>query len=80
YCHDRSGTSLYSNSLSDITQDATGNIWLTYRNGMVEKLDIGQNKITYRTDIFTKAVSIKDAYYAITVDKDSDLWFYAPNF
>ncbi|WP_114941456.1 hybrid sensor histidine kinase/response regulator transcription factor [Mucilaginibacter endophyticus] len=80
YCSDRSGASLYSNSLSDITQDATGYIWLTYRNGMVEKLDTRQNKITYRTEIFSKAVSAREAYYAITVDKDNDLWFYAPNF
>lgn len=80
YYHHRSGASLYSNFISDITLDATGNLWLVYRNGIVEMFDIKQNKITYHTEVFNKAVNNKDAYYAITVDKDNDLWFYTPGF
>ncbi|MFC0514745.1 two-component regulator propeller domain-containing protein [Mucilaginibacter angelicae] len=80
YYHHRSGASLHSNLIADISQDATGNIWLAYRDGVVEKLDIKQNRIAYRTDVFSKVASNKDGNYSITVDKDNDLWFYSSNF
>lgn len=75
----RSSTFLYSNLVSDITQDATGNIWIVYRDGVVEKFDVKRKLITYRINIISKAADNKDSYYAITVDKDNDLWLYTPN-
>lgn len=75
----RSHVFLYSNLVSDITQDAAGNIWIVYRNGVVEKFDVKHGAITYCTNIVSKASSNKDGYYAITVDKDNDLWLYTPN-
>jgi signal transduction histidine kinase/ligand-binding sensor domain-containing protein/DNA-binding response OmpR family regulator len=80
YYHHRSGASLHSNLIADIAQDVTGNIWLAYRDGVVERLDIKQNRITYRTDVFSKAANNKDGNYSITVDKDNDLWLYSSNF
>ncbi|WPU94856.1 two-component regulator propeller domain-containing protein [Mucilaginibacter sabulilitoris] len=80
YYHHRSGSLLHSNLIADITRDAVGNIWLVYHDGVVEKLDIKQNKITYHTDLFSKSASNKEGYYAITVDRDNDLWLYSPNF
>lgn len=79
YYHHPSGSSLHSNFIADITWDAAGNIWLVYRDAVVEKLDVKQNRITYYTDIFRKSASDKDGYYAITIDRDNDLWFYSPN-
>ncbi|WP_419698489.1 hybrid sensor histidine kinase/response regulator transcription factor [Mucilaginibacter sp. NFX135] len=75
----RSGTPLYSNHVSDITQDVAGNIWIAYRDGVVEKFDVKRKAITYRANIVNKAANNKDGYYAITVDKDNDLWLYSPN-
>jgi signal transduction histidine kinase/ligand-binding sensor domain-containing protein/DNA-binding response OmpR family regulator len=75
----RSRTSLYSNLVSDITQDTAGNIWIVYRDGVVEKFDVKRKAITYRTNIVNKAANNKGGYYAITVDKDNDLWLYTPN-
>jgi signal transduction histidine kinase/ligand-binding sensor domain-containing protein/DNA-binding response OmpR family regulator len=80
YYRHHSGGSLFSNFIADIARDAAGNIWIEYRNGVVEMLDAKQNRIAYRTDIFNKAVNNKDGYYSITVDKDGDLWLYNPNF
>ncbi|GAA3979517.1 hybrid sensor histidine kinase/response regulator transcription factor [Mucilaginibacter dorajii] len=68
--------SLYSGSITDITADAKGNIWIVYSKGAVEMFDIKFNKISYHTDVFNKAINNKDGYYSLTVDRDSDLWFY----
>lgn len=80
YYHYRFGASLHSNLIADIAQDTTGNVWLAYRDGVVERLDIKQNRIAYRTDIFSKVASNRDGNYSITVDRDNDLWFYSSNF
>ncbi|MDN3580349.1 hybrid sensor histidine kinase/response regulator transcription factor [Mucilaginibacter flavus] len=80
YYHHSSGASLYSNYIADMTRDATGNIWLAYRDGVVERFDIKQNKVTYHTDVFSKTTSNNGGNYSITVDGDNDLWLYSPNF
>jgi signal transduction histidine kinase/ligand-binding sensor domain-containing protein/DNA-binding response OmpR family regulator len=80
YYHHRLGASLHSNLIADIAQDATGNIWLAYRDGVVERFDINQNRIGYHTDVFSKAASNKDGNYSFTVDRDNDLWLYSSNF
>ncbi len=79
YHHNNSEPSLYSNFVADIAEDTKGNIWLVYQGGMVEMLDIKRNKISYSTNIFSKAINNKTGNYAITVDIDNDLWVYIPN-
>lgn len=70
--------SLYSSAIADITIDTKRNIWIVYNDGAVEMFDIKLNKISYHTDIFKKAYNNKTGYYSLTVDRDNDLWFYAP--
>jgi signal transduction histidine kinase/ligand-binding sensor domain-containing protein/DNA-binding response OmpR family regulator len=70
---------LYSNNVADITEDKRGNMWFVYDNGMIEKLDSKFNKITYHTDILSKANDGKAGSYSITIDRDNDLWFYSSN-
>ncbi|MEO6632911.1 MAG: two-component regulator propeller domain-containing protein, partial [Mucilaginibacter sp.] len=79
YHHHNSNPSLYSNSVTDIVQDTTGNIWLAYDDGVVEMFDIKRNAITYHTDIFNKAANNKNKNYSITVDSDGDLWVFNSN-
>lgn len=73
-----SAPTLYSSSISDITLDSKGNLWIVYSNATVEMFDVKHNKITYHTDIFNKATRHKNDSYSLTVDRDNDLWFYAP--
>ncbi|AYL95536.1 hybrid sensor histidine kinase/response regulator transcription factor [Mucilaginibacter celer] len=80
YYHHGLVSLLHSNAIADITRDKNGNIWLVYRDAVVEKLDPKQDKITYHTDIFSRSANNKEGYYAITVDRDNDLWLYSPNF
>ena len=73
--------SLYSDNAADITEDSTGNIWLVYNDGTVEMLNIKQDKITYRTSVFIKTnYNDKARHYALTVDRDNDLWLNTTNF
>lgn len=77
YYHSSNSTpALYSSSISDITVDAKGNIWIVYGDAAVEMFDIKANKISYHTDIFKNAYNNKNASYSLTVDRDNDLWFY----
>ena len=70
--------SLFSNSVVDIAEDSKGNIWFVYNTGVIEKLDIKLNKITYRTTLISRAENNKVRTYSITIDCDNDVWFYAP--
>ncbi|WP_419698573.1 two-component regulator propeller domain-containing protein [Mucilaginibacter sp. NFX135] len=79
YHHHTSNPSLYSNFVTDIVQDTTGNIWLAYNDGVVELFDVKRNAITYHTDIFKKAANNKDRDYSITIDSEGDLWVFNPN-
>ncbi len=69
---------LYSNSITDITVDHKHNVWIVYGDGMVEMLDSRLNKIGYHTDVFNKAINNRTGRYSLAVDRDNDLWFYAP--
>ncbi|WDF80609.1 two-component regulator propeller domain-containing protein [Mucilaginibacter sp. KACC 22773] len=79
YHHQNSSPSLYSSFVTDIAQDASGNIWLAYDDGVVELFDVKRNAITYHTDIFKKAANNKGRNYSITIDSDGDLWVFNPN-
>jgi signal transduction histidine kinase/ligand-binding sensor domain-containing protein/DNA-binding response OmpR family regulator len=74
-----SNPALYSSSLANITLDDKGNIWIIYRDGTVERFDLKFNKINYRTPIFKGLMNNKGSKYCLTVDRDNDLWFYAPD-
>ncbi|QEC80372.1 response regulator [Mucilaginibacter ginsenosidivorax] len=79
YYHDvNSIPSLYSSSISDITTDTQGNVWIVYSEGTVEMFDVKRNKISYHTDVFNKVTHNKNGAYSLTVDGDNELWFYEP--
>jgi signal transduction histidine kinase/ligand-binding sensor domain-containing protein/DNA-binding response OmpR family regulator len=72
--------SLYSNNVAEISEDAKGNIWLVYTDGTVEMLDIKLDKVVYRTKAFNRtSYNDKIRHYALTVDRDNDLWLYTTN-
>jgi signal transduction histidine kinase/ligand-binding sensor domain-containing protein/DNA-binding response OmpR family regulator len=79
YHHHNSSPSLYSNFVTGVVQDATGNIWLAYDDGAVELFDVKRNAITYHTDILKKAANNRGRVYSITIDSEGDLWMFNPN-
>lgn len=76
YHSGNSASSIYSGSITDITADAKGNIWIVYSDATVELFDVKLNKVSYRTDAFSKVIKSKSTFYSLTVDRDNDLWFY----
>jgi len=69
-------SSLYSSSIADIAADGRGNIWIVYSDGVVELFDNKLNKISYKSDAFSKVTHNKNGNYSLTVDRDNDLWLY----
>jgi len=73
----KQGASLFSNDVADISEDAKGDTWLIYSTGVIEKLDVEHNKITFTSNVLSKVNNAKPLLYSIMVDSDGDLWLYA---
>ncbi|SDD36381.1 Signal transduction histidine kinase [Mucilaginibacter pineti] len=69
---------LYANNVVDFAEDNKGNLWFAYDTGVIEMMNSKLNKISYRKLIVPANNSNKKRVYAITVDSDNDIWFYAP--
>ncbi len=72
-------TSIYSDDLTDLSQDSKGDIWLVHRRGVIEKLDHNTNKITKRiyniNDIYKREINPFKLY----IDRQDDLWMFSVN-
>ncbi len=72
-------SSLCSNSISDIKTDTSGNLWLIYRNGILERLNSHTHKVEYRSNYLSELYNDKWLAYNIFIDSDDDIWIYAIN-
>lgn len=72
-----SASSLHSPYVVDMAVDTRNNIWFVHQDGFIEMLDSKLDKITYRTNVLSKAVDGKIRKYSLTIDRDNELWFYA---
>ncbi|MEN0054114.1 MAG: two-component regulator propeller domain-containing protein, partial [Mucilaginibacter sp.] len=70
--------SLYANNVVDLAEDSKGNIWLVYNTGVIETMDSEFEHITYKKAIVTQKTAKKVEDYVINIDKDNDIWLYAP--
>lgn len=70
---------LISDSVTDLSRDTYGNIWLVYANGEIEKIDKSTNKITYKTSLLKNAGQGKNRIYSILIDKENEIWLYSTN-
>jgi len=68
--------SLFSNNVTDLNEDAKGNIWFLYNTGNMEMLDVKSVKITYRTNLLSKAFGSKIRFYSFMIDRDNGIWLY----
>lgn len=75
----RDTSSLYAGNIAAFTLDNTGDFWIIYKDGMLEKMDGRNFRIIYRNQ------TIKDYFpndvldYRLYVDKQNDLWIYSSN-
>lgn len=73
-------SSICSNSVSDLAEDSKGNIWLTYHNGVLERLNPSTLRVTYRAGMFNKLPAEINASYKLYIDKQDDIWSFVPTF
>lgn len=72
--------SISSNTVSDLASDSKGNIWLTYRSGLLETLDPKTYKVNHRSQVFTKLPDGLNASYKIFIDQQDDIWAFVPTY
>ncbi|MBN9382471.1 MAG: response regulator [Chitinophagaceae bacterium] len=58
--------------------DASGNLWLSYENSLLEKIDAQSNKVSLRTDIMQHTNPSASSGYKLFIDDLDQLWLYAP--
>ncbi|HMH23438.1 MAG TPA: two-component regulator propeller domain-containing protein [Puia sp.] len=68
--------SLHSNNITSFTLDGTGEWWIVYRDGIMEKMNGVTGRITERNDVLQKAVPGESLNYQAFADKDKGLWIY----
>ncbi|HEX8459837.1 MAG TPA: two-component regulator propeller domain-containing protein, partial [Segetibacter sp.] len=67
---------LFSNNPTSVAEDLSGNIWISYAEGVLEKLDAVKNKIVLRSGLFNQNAKGENYNYKLFVDADSDVWIY----
>lgn len=72
----KSGTALHSNAVADVVVGYNNVVWVVYSDGVIDKLNAGDNKLLQRIGDLNKVNSKPEDYSAI-VGKDHNLWIYA---
>lgn len=76
--HDKNNsTSIDANRITDVKADSKNNLWIIHQNGMLEKVDALQNKVTLRTNAFAKETTNDSLLYNMYIDAQDELWLYA---
>lgn len=69
-------SSLSSNDISAVCEDAQGDLWIINRESILEKLDIKKGKITRRLYLpQVKSIRARQNY-DLYIDRDGDIWVY----
>lgn len=63
--------------INDMEQDSKGNLWLVHQNGLLEKYDAQQNKITARITSLQQENKSAGFLYSMYIDAQDELWLYA---
>lgn len=79
YYNPLDSTSLASNQISSIFPDRNGNIWISHKSGVFEKLDAHTLTVTYRNYELNKLYNQHLFDYRIMVDADGDVWVFPFN-
>jgi signal transduction histidine kinase/ligand-binding sensor domain-containing protein/DNA-binding response OmpR family regulator len=73
-------TSIYSNTVSDLSVDSKGSVWLVYSSGMLERLNPENYKVNYRSRAMAQLPVGLNTSYKIFIDKQDDLWGFVPTY
>ena len=69
---------LYSNSVSDIVGVDENHLWLVYNDGVIDEIDILNNKIVSRSVALYNENDHRHMLYSVISDNNKHLWIYVP--
>ena len=69
-------SSLYSNFITSIALDPSGDWWIVYKDGMMEKMSGATERVISRTAALKETSREDSLNYKAYTDRQGDLWFY----
>jgi signal transduction histidine kinase/ligand-binding sensor domain-containing protein/DNA-binding response OmpR family regulator len=75
---DADATGQASSPVKDAALDTSGGLWLSHVNGMLERLDLSNNRISLRTTILQQTKPQPQYGYKLYIDDRDKMWLYAP--
>jgi signal transduction histidine kinase/ligand-binding sensor domain-containing protein/DNA-binding response OmpR family regulator len=65
--------------VSDVAQDASGGLWVSYYNGLLERRDLATGTVSMHMDRMRREEPKNSYRYKMYVDHRGDLWLYEPD-
>ncbi|HTI07113.1 MAG TPA: two-component regulator propeller domain-containing protein, partial [Puia sp.] len=69
----------YAGNIAAFTVDRKGDLWIIYKDGMLEKMDGRSSGIIYRNSWLKDRLPSDLLDYRLFVDRQNDLWIYSSN-
>jgi len=67
---------LYSSNIASIALNSEGDWWIVYKDGTMEKMDGGTDRIVFRTNALKEIAHGESLDYRAYTDRQNDLWLY----
>ncbi len=67
----------YSHQISDFVADIHGALWIIYTNGVLDKFDLNQRRVTNRYFTINKRFGGREDYYSISHDSKGNVFIYS---
>jgi len=75
YNSESTSTPIYSNSVATVAVSKTGDIWIVYRNGIMDKIDKSSGLVAFRTTALQQ-VNRQLTDFSLFIDDENEIWIY----
>jgi len=73
------GNGTEKTSVTAVSGDTSGSLWLARYNGVLERVDLAGGKVTQRTDIVQRTSQASLRGLKLYIDKQDKIWLYSPD-
>lgn len=77
--HTSDTLSIDDSEITGASEDGSGGIWVTHRNGIFERIDVLTGRVLYRNHWLSKSYGKSLLDYDLLIDSDGDIWIYGRN-
>lgn len=67
---------LYSTDISNFTNDTQGNLWIIYRNGVLDKFDLKKHKVVNRYFTIKNRLKGEEASFGLKAGSEGEIFIY----